>query len=124
MIEDYYIDLYYVNTTQVSDGTGGYEKAYIIGESFKGSAVRSTMSEQQLAGIRGVIDEQYTITTYDNNIINANDIIMFVDIDKERVFLRVNSNITYTPEHSGQSRWKYTTATKFEPDLRVIDGTK
>lgn len=121
MIEDYYIDLYYVDKTRVSDGTGGYEYAYRIGESFKGTATKSSSSEQQVAATRGIVDEQYTITTYDNNVLGNSDVIMFVNPDGNRVFLRVNSNPTHTPDKSGQSRWKYATASLFTPDIRVVN---
>ena len=50
----------------------------------------------------------------------ASDIIMFINEDKKRIFLRINSNPTYTPNKSAQD-WKYATATLFQPDLRVVD---
>lgn len=120
-IEDYYIDLYYVDKTRQPDGTGGFEYAYKIGESFRGSAIRSSASEQTVAGVRGIIGEQYTITTHDNNVLEETDIIMFVGADKKRVFLRVSTIPTYTPNQSAQSHWKYAQATRFEPDLRVVN---
>lgn len=121
MIEDYYIDLYFVDKTRQPDGTGGFEYAYKIGDSFRGTATKSTTAEQQVAGIRGIVGEQYTVTTKDNNALQASDIIMFVNPDKERVFLRINSNPTYTPDKSAQNTWKYAYATKFEPDYRVVN---
>lgn len=120
-IEDYYIDLYYIDRTRQPDGTGGFEYVYRIGESFRGSAVKSSTSEQTVAGVRGVIGEQYTITTHDNNVLEETDVVMFVNQDNKRVFLRVNSVPTYTPEKSAQRHWKYAQATKFEPDLRVVN---
>lgn len=120
-IQDYYIDLHYVEKLRQPDGTGGFEYVYKIGNSFKGSPVKSSTQEQMLAGVRGVIGEQYTISTYKNNILEASDIIMFVSPDNKRVFLKINSNPTYTPENSGQSEWKYVNATLFNPDLRVVD---
>lgn len=119
-IEDYYIDLYYVKKVQQPDGTGGYEYLYEVGDSFKGTATKSTTAEQQVAGIRGEVGEQYTITIPDKNPLVRNNILMFVDADGYRVFVRINSNITHTPEKSGQRHWKYCTATRFEPDLEVV----
>ena len=119
-IEDYYIDIYYVEKVRQPDGTGGFVYVYKIGDSFRGTAIKSSTAEQQLAGIRGIVDEQYTITTADNNVLEASDIIMFINEDKKRIFLRINSNPTYTPNKSAQD-WKYATATLFQPDLRVVD---
>lgn len=120
-ITDYYIDLYYVDKTRQPDGTGGFEYAYLIGQNFRGTATKSSSAEQQVAGTRGIIGEQYTITTPKNNILQASDIIMFVNPDGERVFLRINSNPQYNPPQSMQSDWKTATATKFEPDYRVVN---
>jgi hypothetical protein len=119
-IEDYYVDLHYVTRVRQPDGTGGFDNMYQIGESFKGTATKSTTAEQQVAGIRGEVGEQYTITTPDKNPLFRNNVLMFVDADGERVFVRLNSNITHTPEKSGQKHWKYCTATRFEPDLEVV----
>ena len=121
MIEDYYIDLYHAEKLRMSDGTGGFEYVYKIGDSFKGTATKASSQEQLVAGVWGNISEQYTITTYDNNVLELSDIIMFENVDKKRVFLRINSEPTYTPEKSNQSRWKYVTATLFNPDLRVVN---
>lgn len=120
-LQDYWIDLYFVEKVRQPDGTGGFEYVYQIGDTFKGGAVKSATSEQIVASVRGNVGEQYTITTNDNNALSLGDIIMFVNPDNERVFLRLNSNLTYTPDKSGQSQWKYGTATKIEPDLRVVD---
>lgn len=120
-LQDYWRDLYFVNKTSQSDGTGGYEYTYEIGECFRGGAVKSSSQEQIVASVRGNVGEQYTITTYDYNDIKANDVIMFVNEDNERVFLRVNSNLTYTPNKSGQRDWKYGTATRINPDNRVVE---
>lgn len=120
-IEDYYIDLFFIEKVRNPDGTGGYEYVYKIGNKFRGSATKSSTAEQQVAGIRGVVDEQYTVTTADNNILEASDVIMFVDPDGKRVFLKINSNPTYTPNQSMQSHWKYASATLFKPDLRVVE---
>lgn len=120
-IEDYYIDLFYVDLTRQPDGTGGFEYAYKIGLSFKGSAVRASASEQQTAGIRGEIAEQYNVTTHKNNVLNKDDIIMFENQDKERIFLRMAIPPLYTPEQSRQSEWKGLIGTRFEPDYRVVE---
>lgn len=124
MLQDYWIDLYFVEKVRQPDGTGGYSYVYTIGNGFRGGAVKASSTEQIVASQRGVIGEQYTITTNDNNALSANDIIMFVNQDNERVFLRINSNMTYTPNQSMQKEWKYATATKIEPndnDFRVVD---
>lgn len=121
MIEDYYIDLYFVEKIRQSDGTGGFEYVYSIGEAFRGTATKSGISQQTLAGVRGDFREQYTITTNDKNVLEASDVIMFVNEDNKRVFLKINSNPTYTPNQSGQSSWKYATATEIDPDLRVVN---
>lgn len=121
MLQDYWIDLYFVEKVRQSDGTGGFEFVYKIGDSFRGGAVKGSSQEQIVASVRGNVGEQYTVTTNDNNALSANDVIMFVNPDNERVFLRLNSNLTYTPDSSGQSEWKYATATKIEPDLRVVE---
>lgn len=120
-IEDYYIDLYYVDLTKQPDGTGGFEYAYKIGLSFKGSAVRAGASEQQIAGIRGEVAEQYNITTHKNNVLNQGDIIMFVNPNNERIFLKMSIPPLYTPEHSRQSEWKGLIGTKIIPDYRVVE---
>lgn len=120
-IEDYYIDLYFVEKKRQSDGTGGFEYVYTIGEAFRGTATKSGVAEQTLAGVRGEIREQYTITTSDNNAIQLSDVIMFENENGRRVFLKVNSHPTYTPNQSGQSHWKYMTATEIEPELKVVN---
>ena len=120
-IEDYYIDLFYVDLTRQPDGTGGFEYAYKIGLSFKGSAVRSSASEQQVAGIRGQLAEQYNITTHKNNVLNKDDIIMFVNEDRERIFLKINIPALYTPEQSKQREWKGLIGSRIEPDYRVVE---
>lgn len=120
MIEDYYRDLYFVDEERQPDGTGGFEYVYRIGEKFRGSATKSTTAEQQVAGIRGVVGEQYTITTAVGNVIKNSDIIMFIDDFGERVFVKVNSNPVRPPKKSKQRRWQYVTATNFEPDIEVL----
>lgn len=119
--EDYWFDLYFIEKVRQPDGTGGFEYVYKVGDTFRGNAVKSSSNEQIVASVRGNIGEQYTIATYDNNVLLANDIIMFINPDNDRVFLRMNSNATYTPNQSGQSEWKYGTATRIEPDLRVVN---
>ena len=119
--EDYWITLNYVERVRQPDGTGGYEYVYKIGDSFRGSAVKSSSTEQIVAGVRGEVGEQYTVATYDNNVLLKNDVITFLNKDNERVFLRINSNANYTPDQSGQSEWKYATATSIEPDLEVVE---
>ena len=111
MLQDYWINLYYVEKVRQPDGTGGTETFYRIGETFRGGAVKSTTQEQIVASVRGVVGEQYTVTTNKNNALDLNDIIMFINENNERVFLRINSNMTYTPNKSGQKDWKYGTAT-------------
>lgn len=120
-IEDYYRELFYIEKMRQPDETGGFEYVYIIGASFSGSAVKSGSDEQIIAGIRNNIAEQYNVTTYKNNVLMPNDIIMFVNDDGQRVFLRINQNALYTPEQSKQSEWKGVTASVFEPDLRVVN---
>lgn len=120
MLEDYWIDLHFIEKQRQPDGTGGFEFVYIVGNTFRGGVVKSSTQEQIVSSVRGETGEQYTITTNDNNPLRVNDIIMFVNQDQENVYLRLNSNMTYTPDSSGQSSWKYGTATKIEPDLRVI----
>lgn len=121
MIENYYKKLKYVNTSNIPDGTGGFEKVYVIGESFEGSVVKAQSSEQQVAGIRGVLGEQYNITTDKKNRLTKDSVVMFEDYEGNRIFLRVNDTPLYTPEHSTQKDWKGLTATKFEPDYRVVE---
>ena len=121
MFEDYWKTLNYVEKIRSSDGTGGYEYVYKIGEEFQGSVVKSGSQEQIIAGIRGETKTQYTISTFKKNVLLKDDVIMFINDDKQRIFLRINSDINYTPENSGQRDWKYTTATEFEPDLRVVE---
>lgn len=120
-IQDYYIDINYVEKIRQPDGTGGFEYVYTIGNSFRGSVVKSSTQEQTVAAIRGEIKEQYMITTYDNNVLEKDDIVMYVNPDNKRVYLRINANPTYTPNQSGQSNWKYVQATLYTPDLRVVD---
>ena len=120
-IEDYYIDLRFVEKVREPDGTGGFEYVYKIGNVFKGSATKSGVAEQTLAGVRGEIRDQYTVTMPDNISMSASDVIMFINTDGQRVFLKINSNPTYTPNQSGQSHWKYMTATEIEPDLKVVN---
>lgn len=120
-IQDYYIDIYYVEKVRQSDGTGGFEYVYTIGNTFKGSVVKSSTQEQTVAAIRGEPKEQYMITTYDNNVLEKDDIVMYVNPDGKRVYLRINANPTYTPNQSGQSNWKYVQATLYTPDLRVVN---
>lgn len=120
-IEDYFIDIHYVDKTRQPDGTGGFENAYKIGETFKGSVSLASASEQTVAGIRGEVKNQYNIITHNNNILEKDDILMYVNQDKKRMFLRVNDNPKHPPEQSAQSHWKYCKATEFEPDLRVVE---
>lgn len=121
-LQDYWIDLHFVDKSRRPDGTGGFEYVYVIGEAFRGGAVRSSAEEQIIAGIREEKGERYTITTNDNVALTKDDIIMFVNQDNKRVFLRLITDMTYTPDKSGQREWKYAQATTFEPDLRVVDG--
>lgn len=119
-LQDYWIDIHFVEKSRRPDGTGGFEYVYVIGDTFRGGVVKSSEQEQIIAGIREEEGERYTITTSDNNALTMNDVIMFVNPDNERVFLRLISNLTYTPDKSGQRDWKYGTATKITPDLRVV----
>ena len=119
--EDYFHDLWFVEKIRQPDGTGGFEYVYAIGEVFKGKATKCTTNEQIIAGIRGIVGEQYTIGVPKDTPLQNTDVIMFVNEDKTRVFIRINSNSTYTPETSGQKDWKYMTGTLFSPDLRVVN---
>lgn len=119
-IEDYYIDLFYVDLTKQPDGTGGFEYAYKIGESFKGSAVRASASEQQVAGIRGELGMQYNVTTNKKNVLQKDDIIMFYNQDKEQIFVRISIPAQDIPNQSNQSYWKGLIGTAFKPDYRVV----
>lgn len=120
-IEDIYKKLRYVSIVNIPDGTGGFEKAYKIGEEFEGSAVKSPSSEQQVAGIRGVLGEQYNITTSKKNKLSKDSVVLLLDEEGNAVFLRINDTPLYTPKHSTQSDWKGLTATRFEPDYRVVE---
>lgn len=120
-IETFYKDLHFVEKQRQSDGTGGFEYVYIVGDTFQGTATKSGTNEQILAGVRGEVREQYNLTMPDNVPIDISDVIAFDDANGRRVFLKINSHPTYTPNHSGQSHWKYMTATEFEPDLEVIN---
>lgn len=120
-IEDYYRKLRYVSVVDLPDGTGGFEKVYEIGEEFDGSAFKAPSSEQQVAGIRGVLDEQYNITTAKEHKLSKDSVVMFYDREGNAVFLKVNDTPLYTPEHSTQRDWKGLTATRFEPDYRVVE---
>ena len=120
-IEDYYIDLFYVDLTRLPDGTGGFEYAYKIGESFKGSAVRASASEQQTAGIRGELGMQYNVTTNKKNVLQKDDIIMFYNEEKEQIFVRISIPAQDTPKQSQQHHWKGLIGTAFKPDYRVVE---
>ena len=120
-IQDYFHDLWFVEKIRQPDGTGAFEYVYAIGEGFKGKATRSVDTEQIIGGIRGLVGEQYTIVVPKKTPLQNTDVVMFVNEDGTRVFLRVNNNPTYTPEKSGQKDWKYMNATNFEPDLRVVN---
>jgi hypothetical protein len=119
-IEDYYIDLFYVDLTKQPDGTGGFEYAYKIGESFKGSAVLGSASEQEVAGIRGEVGLQYNITTYKKNVLQKDDIIMFYNQEKEQIFVKISIPAQDTPKQSNQYYWKGLKGTAFKPDYRVV----
>ena len=121
MVDDYFIDMYYVDKIRQPDGTGGFEYTYKVGEKFRGSAMKSSTAEQTLAGVRGVPNDQYSVITYKNNVLEASDIIMFVDQNGKKVYLKINSNPSNPPEISEQDYWKYATATEFYPDLRVVE---
>lgn len=120
-IKDYYRTVNYVEKKRQSDGTGGFEYVYVIGEKFDASVVKASSQEQMVAGVRGITGEQYNLTTNKKNPIEPNDILMFVSDDLQKVFLRVNSNPLYTPKQSNQVDWKGFTATVIEPDLRVVE---
>lgn len=113
-------DLYFVDKSRRPDGTGGYEYVYVIGATFRGGVVKAEANEQIIASIREEKGERYTVTTNDNNALIKNDIIMFVNDDGEQVFLRLITDMTRTPDRSGQAEWKYGTATTIQPDLRVV----
>ena len=120
-VEDYFIDVHYVDKTRQPDGTGGFETAYKIGEVFKASIKKANASEQTVAGVRGEVNEQYKIITHNNNALEKNDVLMFVNSNGERTFIRVNDNPEKPPEKSAQNHWKYCSATYYEPDLRVVE---
>lgn len=119
-LQDYWIDLYFVEKVRQPDGTGGFEYVYQIGDTFKGGAVKSATSEQLVAGVRGEKRNQYTMTTKDNNALSKGDVVMFVNANGNRVFVQLNDDMTHTPDSSGQADWKYGTATEIKPDLRVV----
>lgn len=121
MLQDYWINLNFVEKVRQPDGTGGFEYVYRIGEQFRGGAILSDTQEQMLASQRGENREQYTVSVYDNVALGENDVIMFVNENGKRVFLRLNADLRHTPEHSNQSEWKYGKATKIDPDLRVVN---
>lgn len=120
-VEDYFIDVHYVDKTRQPDGTGGFETAYKIGEVFKASVVIASASEQTVAGVRGEVNEQYNVITHKNNVLEKNDILMFVNKNGNRTFIRINNDPSTPPEKSAQHHWKYCKATYFEPDLRVVE---
>ncbi len=119
-LQDYWIDIHFVDKTRRPDGTGGFEYVYVIGETFRGGVVKSSEQEQIIAGIRDEEGARYTLTTTDNIALNKDDIIMFVNKDNERVFLRLIEGMTHTPDKSLQADWKYGQATTITPDLRVV----
>lgn len=120
--DDYWINAKRVSKSLVNDGTGGFEYAYEVSRKNLKCGIFKAGTNQQIVGaVRNDVDEIYNIATYDNNKLLKDDIIVFEDEDRNRVFLRVNSNMTRTPNKSGQSHWKYGTATLFEPDLRVVN---
>ena len=121
MLQDYWIDLYYVEKTHRSDGTGGIEDVYTIGQKFRGGAVKSSSQEQIVASVRGEVGERYEVTTNKNNSLTKDDIIMFYDANDRQVFLKISENANHTPNHSNQHEWKYMTANEFKPDLRVVN---
>lgn len=120
-IEDYYRDIHRVGLIKVPDGTGGYEYAYKIGDVFQGSVVRASESEQQTAGIRGILGRQYNITTSRSNTLNKDEVLMYVNDDNEQVFMRINGSSLVPPVGSPQHNWKGTTATEIVPDYRVVE---
>lgn len=120
-VEDYFIDVNYVDKTRQPDGTGGFEMAYKIGEVFKASIVKASASEQTVAGIRGEVREQYEVITHKNNVLEKDDVLRFTNENGNHTFIRINENPKKPPEKSAQSHWKYCTATYYEPDLRVVE---
>lgn len=123
-IEDIYKNIYMVTKSEEADGTGGFEFIYKVGRAFRGSVVKANSGEQQLAAIRDTLEEQYNVTTAKNTKLVKDDIIMFRTNDNERVFLRINDNPLYPPPNKLTFKWKGVTATRFEPDGRVVeDGT-
>lgn len=121
MLQDYWIDLYFVDILHQPDGTGGYEEVYKIGEKFRGGAVKSNSQEQIVASVRGEVGERYEVTTLKTNPLTKGDVIMFTDAENRDVFLKISENANHTPAHSNQHEWKYMTANKFEPDKRVVN---
>jgi hypothetical protein len=120
-IEDYYKTLYFVDKTRRPDDTGSFEYVYVIGDSFKGSCIRSSAEEQILAGIRGNLQEQFNITVDKKIPLSKDDVIMFIDDDNSRVFIRIDKPSLRTPTTSTQHNWKGLSGSSFEPDIRVIN---
>lgn len=118
---DFWRNVNYVEKTHQSDGTGGYEDLYVIGESFLMNVAIASNEEQIVASQRGVMKRQFNVAVSDNVSLGENDIVTFIDDDNKRRFLRINSRLQHTPNKSNQSDWKYGTATEFEPDLRVVE---
>lgn len=114
--------IYHVTEELVPDGTGGFEQGYAIGDSFQGSSVKSSSDEQMVAGIRGDVEDQYSLTAPKNEPISRNDILMYYE-NNRRLFLRVKSEPLQTPENSTQADWKGFTAAVFEPrDVRIVEN--
>jgi len=120
-IEDFYKELFFVDKTRQPDETGAYEYVYVIGDAFKGSCIRSSVQEQTLASIRGELGEQYTLTVDKKLPLGRDDIIMFLDDDGRRVFIRIDKPSQHTPKTSTQAKWKGLTGSSFEPDIRVVN---
>lgn len=120
-IEDIYKELFFVDKTRQPDETGAYEYVYVIGDAFKGSCIRSSVAEQTLASIRGELGEQYTLTVDKKLPLGRDDIVMFLDDDGRRVFIRIDKPAQHTPKTSTQANWKGLTGSSFEPDIRVVN---
>lgn len=113
--------IYHITQESIPDGTGGFDKIYTIGDSFRGSCVKSASQEQIVAGIRGDTEDQYSLTVSKDEPIERNDILMFYKNDGKRLFLRVKSEPLLTPENSTQADWKGFTAAEFDPREEGID---
>lgn len=113
--------IYHVTEEEIPDGTGGTETVYVVGNSFRGTCVKSPEQEQIIAGVRGDVSEQYNLTVLKNEPIERNDILMLQKRNGNQLFLRVKTEPQETPSSSMQADWKGFTASEFDiRDTRVV----